>query len=278
VFSIVQVRVTATADQKPACLRHTPTTTPFAMDTVKTITGKNKAFNVGTTLGGHSAGPLVGTIAGSWGATSILELNQRRWSIASQRIMKSVQGKQSESVFWRYTHNDVAFKPKRPDKWNYTREFLPSAIYGFEQVPVVEAELMVFWSENSRSHSRKRGFFPLNAKEPPPPVFSNFIYQASVMVDLKTIKDEYSWVTVEDLSDTAKQDDLSKERIICYPEVQKPARKHVETGSESIASTNCHVTIQRAVEGRSRLTDEEINGNAHCPNLYVVYNALIRPY
>ena len=207
-------------------------------------------------------------VGGSFGQTSALESNHRRWAIASRTVMNSTEGNESESIFWSLTHNDVAYKSERLQGWSFARELLPSALYAFSRAPVLEVEVMVFWSEDSgMGHRKRRGFFPLNLRgseeaSASPHAFANFIYQVSVKVDLNDIKDDHSWIVGGDTADDPPRDELrtAKQGTVHLKPVAKTAERHSDLDPGSMALTDCQVILQRAIEGRITLTAQERNG------------------
>jgi len=259
-FSFIQVRVSATSRPKPTSLRHAPVTSPFATDTAKMTDGKSRFLNVGGTIGMNP----TAQVCGSFGGTSALESNHRRWAIASHTVMNFAEGNESESIFWRFTHNDVAYKSERLQEWSFARELLPSALYAFSRAPVLEMELMVFWSEVSGARpTKKRGFFPLRgAEEASSPIFANFIYRVSVKVDLNEIHDEHSWIVGTGTADDSTWDELrtAKQGTVHLAAVEKFAERHSDLHPGSTTLTNCQVILQRAIEGRIILTEQERNG------------------
>ena len=267
-FSFAQIRVSATSDIKPTSLKYTPTTKTF-VDAAKAITGKSRVANV---AGCFSMNPAVQSGA-TWGASSGLETTQNQWAIVAEKTMTSAEGKGSENIFWGYAHNDAGFKSDRLQKWSYEYSLLPFATFGFSrfgQAPVVEAEVMVLWSEDSEGqHTKQRGFFPLRsaaeAERQKSPVFANFIYQVAVTVDLNDVKDEFSNVIVGDLADTSTWDELyqasvAKRGATHLEPIKRTAEKDSDLDPEDGMVTDCHVFIHRAIEGRVSLSDEEKKG------------------
>ena len=164
--------------------------------------------------------------------------------------MNSTEGNESARIFWSFTHNDVAFKSERLQRWAFAPEYLPYAQYGFSRAPVLETELMVFWSEDSGTlRVKQRGFFPFNfrqgTKEPrnSSAIFANFIYQVSVRVDSNDIKDDYSWIMGGDAADDPVSDELraAKQGIAHLAPVKLITTRHSECPG-STALTNCYTT------------------------------------
>ena len=259
-FSLIQVRVTATSYPKPTSLRHAPVTSPFATDIAKMTDGKSRFLNVGGSIGMN---PTV-QAGGSFGGTSGLESKHKRWAIASHTVMNSTEGNESESIFWRFTHNDIAYKSERLQRWSFARDLLPSALYAFSRAPVLEMELMVFWSEVSGArHAKQRAFFPSRGvEEASSHIFANFIYQVSVKVDLNDIEDEHSWIVGGDAADASTWGELraAQQGTVHLAAVEKFAERHSDQDPDSTAPTDCQVILQRAIEGRITLTEQERNG------------------
>ena len=277
-FSFAQIRVSATSDLKPTSLKYTPTTKTF-VSTAKAITGKSRALSV---TGSFSMN--VAQVTATWGASSGIESTQNQWAIIAERTMTSAEGKDSENIFWRYAHNDVAFKTDRLQKWTYERSLLPSATFTLNRsgpAPVVEAEVMVLWSEDSEEqHAKQRGFFPLriaagtDRDRQKSPVFANFIYQVAVKVDLNDVKDQFSDVTIGNVADTLTWNELhdafvAKRGATHLEPIKKTAEKESDVDPEKSVVTDCHVLIHRAIEGRVSLSDEEKKGRG--------FPSLLRP-
>ena len=153
-FSFAQIRVSTTSELKPTSLKYTPTMKTF-IDAAKSITGKSRAIKVARSVSMNPAAQLGAT----WGASSGLETTQNQWAIIAEKTMTPAEGKGSENIFWRYAHNDAGFKSDHLQKWSYEHSLLPLATFGFSQfrpVPVVEVEVMVLWSKDSKGQHAKQ--------------------------------------------------------------------------------------------------------------------------
>jgi len=265
-FSFAQIRFTATSDSQLTYLKYTPTAKTF-VDTAKAIAGKNRATKVGVSI---SMNPGV-QFDHARGGSSGLETTQNQWAIATQTTETSAEGKNSENIFWRYTYNDAW--AGQLQNWSYEPTLLPSAIFTTSRLgpaPVVEAEVMVLWSDDSEGqHAKRRGFFPLRsaagAEHQKSSVFANFIYQVAVKVDLNDVKDERSDVIVGGLADTSTWDELrqasvAKRGTTHFEPIKRTAEKDCDLDPENGVATHCHVFIHRAIEGRVFLSDEEKKG------------------
>ena len=142
------------------------------------------------------------------------------------------------------------------------RRLQSSALYyGFSQALTLEIELMVFWSEPEDSgmrHAELRRVSP-RGTETSPVIFANFIYRVSVRVDLNDIQHDSSWILGGDTADNRTWDELPVAKqgafqTIHFDTVTTNAETHSGGGT---APTNCQLILQRAIEGRITLTEQE---------------------
>ena len=120
---------------------------------------------------------------------------------------------------------------------------------------------MVFWSEPEGSgmrHAKPRRGSPRGA-EASSLIFANFIYQVSVRVDLNDIQHDRSWILGGDTADNRTWDELPAAKqgafqTVHFDIITTNAETHSRVGT---APTNCQVILQRAIEGRITLTEQE---------------------
>ena len=260
-LSFVQARIKAASEGGLEIVGREPTSQPFEeTELVTTENTKVRAVAAGAVLGPTNPALTVGTSATQ---TSGVTRKTSEWNV-TPHIDEEVAG--VLSAVWNYAHKDDAWDPVK--MCTSDRKFHPWATFGFQTIKTeVEVGLTLFWSldRNFReSQGKIKHFFPMRWPwtKSSNPIFFNFVYQISVVVDLEKIPDGDSWIMSKMKPDNVKKEDLDPSKsAVPLGQTADTARQYSESGEmNDVVSTDCSVIIKTAVKGRVELTPEERTG------------------
>ena len=236
----------------------------FRGNSAKQIDSKSKLINAKFTA---AANPNA-TLGYSAGEGSSTERTFGEWDVSTSTLtmsdalrLKINQNDSSAGVWWRYIHNDALFD--HIPKINFQNDLCPSAVFTLDEVSArtkVEVKVSVFWVNPPQPQPAWK--FWKRSEKTRMPIFSNFVYQVTVVLDLEKVRDGSSWRTIENTTDRLEMTKFSAlkdpEPIIHFDgvtAVPKTRNKTMKT-----VPTDMQIVMTSAIQGKAELTTAEKAG------------------
>ena len=247
-----------------------PNNLPFGGNSAKQIDSKSKQADAKFTA---AANPNA-TLGFSAGVGSSTERTLGEWGVSTSTLttsdalhLKTCQNDSSAGAWWRYIHND-ALCDHIPNA-NFQNDLCPSAVFTLDEVSTrikVEFKVSVFWVNRPQAQPAqsmwKKIWKRSDSEKTQMPVFSNFVYQVTVVLDLEKVRDDYSWRTIGNTADRLEMTQFSAsknpEPIIHFDGVTavlKTRNKTMET-----VPTDTQILMTSAIQGKAELTTAEKAG------------------
>ena len=201
----------------------------------------------------------------SAGAGSSMERTLGEWDISTSILTKSDalhlkinQRDSSTGAWWRYIHNDALYD--HISKADFQADLCPSAIFTLDKVSTqtkVEVKVSVFWVNPPQAQPVWK-FWKRSEKMP---IFSNFIYQVTIILDLEKVCEGSSWSMIENTTDRlemAKFSGLKDPEPIHFDGVAAVAVTRDK--AMKIVPTDTEILMASAIQGKAELTTAEKAG------------------
>ena len=234
----------------------------FRGNSAKQISSKSKLTEAKFTA---AANPNA-TLGFSAGVGSSTERTLGEWDVSTNTLIKSdtshlkiSQTDSSAGAWWRYIHNDALCNQIL--KANFQDDLCPSTVFTLAEVSTqtkVEVKVSVFWV--NRPQSQPSWKFWKRSEKTPMPIFSNFVYQVTVILDLEKAHDGFSWGMIEntDHLDMTKFSASKDPEPIHFDGVTAEAT--TRNKAMKIVPTNMQILMRSAIQGKAELTTAEKAG------------------
>ena len=238
----------------------------FRGNSAKQIDSKSKQIDTKFTAAANPSA-VLGYSAGVGTST---ERTLGEWDVSTSTLttsdalhLKICQNDSSAGAWWRYIHND-ALCDHIPSA-NFQNDLCPSAVFTLEEVSArtkVEVKVSVFWVNRPQAQAAQPVWkFWKRSEKTRMPIFSNFVYQVTVVLDLEKVRDGSSWSV---LGNTTDQLEMPKFSALKNPEpihfdgiasVAKTRNKAMK-----IVPTDTQILMTSAIQGKVELTTAEKAG------------------
>ena len=249
ILSQAHIQIAACSSRKMTLLSQEPTDLEFRGNSAKQIDSKNKLATIGFTA---SATPNA-TLGFSAGVGSSTERTLGEWKVSTSTLMESdilhLKISQNDSLagaWWKYTHNYELCG--HISKVIFQDDLCPSTIFTLSTQTKVEVKVLVFWVNLPQAQPVWK-FWKRSEKMP---IFSNFVYEVTVILDLEKVPDGSSWGMIKNTIDH----DLPKFSALKDPE---PIHLHgvttvAETRDEvkEIVPTEIQISMKSAIQGKAK--------------------------
>ena len=241
----------------------------FRGNSAKQIDSKSKLIDAKFTA---AANPNA-TLGFSAGEGSSTERTLGEWDVSTSTLtmsdalhLKSCQNDSSTGAWWRYIHNDALCDPI--PKANLQSDLCPSAVFTLEEVSTqttVEVKVSVFWVNSPQAQAAQPvwKFWKRSEKtRTRMPIFSNFVYQVKVILDLEKVRDGSSWSMIENTADRLEMTKFSAlkdpDPLIHFDGVTAVPKTRNKT--MKIVPTDTQILMTSAIQGKAELTTAEKAG------------------
>ena len=207
------------------------------------------------------------TLGFSIGVGSSTERTLGEWDVSTSTLTKSdalhlkiSPNDSSAGVWWRYIHNDALFD--HVPKANFENDLCPSAVFTLDDVITrakVEVKVSVFWVNPLQSPPVWTRKFWKRSEKTRMPIFSNFVYQVTVVLDLEKVRDGSSFRTI---GNTADRLDMTKFSASKDPEpiIHFDGITTVLKTRNKAKETDTQILMTSAIQGKAELTTAEKAG------------------
>ena len=263
-MSLAQVQIAACSPSEMELSSQEPKDMHFRGNLAKQIDSKSKQIDAKFTAAAHPNA----TLRFSAGVGSSTERTLGEWDVSTSTLtmsdalhLKICQNDSLVGAWWRYIHNDALFD--HIPKANFQSDLCPSAVFTLDEVSTrtkVEVKVSVFWVNPPQTQPVWK--FWKRSEKTRMPIFSNFVYQVTVILDLEKVHDGSSWRTI---GNTADRLDMTKFSASKDPEptihfdgvtaVPKRRNKTMKT-----VPTNMQIMMTSAIQGKAELTTAEKAG------------------
>ena len=265
ILSLAQVQIAACSPSKMKLSSQEPKDVHFRGNSAKQIDSKSKLTEAKFTA---AANPNA-TLGFSAGVGSSTERTLGEWDVSTSTLTKSdashlkiSQTDSSAGAWWRYIHNDALCDHIR--KANFQDDLCPSAVFTLAEVSTqtkVEVKVSVFWVNPPEAQPVWK--FWKRSEKTRMPIFSNFVYQVTVVLDLEKVHDGFSWGMIEN-HDTIDHLEMTKSSASKDPEPIHFDRVTAEAATRNkamkIVPTDMQIMMASAIQGKAELTTAEKAG------------------
>ena len=227
----------------------------FRGNSAKQIDSKSKLINTGFIA---TAIPQA-TLGFSAGAGSSTERTLGEWDVSTSTLMESdilhleiSQNNSSAGAWWRYIHNDALCD--HISKAIFQDDLCPSAIFTMADVITqtkVEVKVTAFWVNLPQARPGWK-FWKRSEKMP---IFSNFVYQVTVILDLEKVPDGSSFGMITNTTDHLNMPKFSASKDsgpIHFDGVTTDAATRDE--DNKIVPADIKIFMTSAIQGKAELT------------------------
>jgi hypothetical protein len=263
VLSLAQVQIAACSPSKMKLSSQEPNDLHLGGNSAKQIVSKSKLTEAKFTA---AANPNA-TLGFSAGVGSSTERTLGEWDVSTSTLTKSdashlkiSQTDSSAGAWWRYIHNDALCD--HIQKTNFQDDLCPSAVFTLAEVSTqtkVEVKVSVFWVNPPQAQPVWK--FWKRSEKTRMPIFSNFVYQVTVVLDLEKVHDGFSWSMIENTADHLEMTKFSASKDpepIHFDGVTAEAT--TRNKAMKIVPTDTQILMTSAIQGKAELTTAEKAG------------------
>ena len=263
VLSLAQVQIAACSPSKMKLSSQEPKDLHFKGNSAKQVDSKSKQIDAKFTA---TAVPQV-ALGFSAGARSSTERTLGEWDVSTSTLTESdalhLKISQNDSLagaWWRYIHNDALYGHIL--KADFQPDLHPSAVFTMDKVSTqtkVEVKVSAFWVNSPQAQPQPVWKFWKRSEKMP--IFSNFIYQVTIVLDLEKVCDGSSWSMIKNTTDRLE---MMKFSVLKDPEPIHfdgvTAVAASRNKAMKIVPTDTEILMTSAIQGKAELTTAEKAG------------------
>ena len=262
-MSLAQVQIAACSPSEIELSSQEPKNMHFRGNSAKQIDSRSKLIDTKFTA---AANPNA-TLGYSAGVGSSTERTLGEWDVSTSTLttsdalhLKTCRNDSSAGAWWRYIHND-ALCDHIPNA-NFQNDLCPSAFFTLEEVSArtkVEVKVSVFWVNRPQAQAGQSVWkFLKRSEKTRMPIFSNFVYQVKVTLELEKVRDGSSWSVIKNATDQLKMQALKDPEPIHFDGIASVAK--TRNKAMKTVPTDTQILMTSAIQGKAELTTAEKAG------------------